>query len=54
LADDISTGQPQVIMQNCKMNAKIYREALEDWDTEDAATFFNIDSRFYQHDGKFR
>jgi hypothetical protein len=54
LADDICTGQPTTIMQRCAMNAQKYREALEDWDVEDAPTYFNVDSRFYQHQGRFR
>lgn len=54
LADDIATGQPQSIMDRCQMRAKMYREALQDWDVEDAPTFFNVDSRFYQHQGRFR
>lgn len=54
LADDISTGQPQSIMDRCEKNAKKYRDALEDWDVEDAPTFFNVDSRFYQNAGRFK
>jgi len=54
LADDICTGQPQTIMDRCEKNAKKYRDALEDWDVEDAPTFFNVDSRFYQSGGRFR
>lgn len=54
LADDISTGQPQAIMDRCEKNAKKYRDALEDWDVEDAPTFFNVDSRFYDTAGRFR
>lgn len=54
LADDICTGQPMAIMQRCAERAKAYREALEDWDVEDAPTFFNVDSRFYQSGGRFR
>lgn len=54
LADDIATGQPQAIMDRCEKNAKKYRDALEDWDVEDAPTEFNVDSRFYQHQGNFR
>lgn len=54
LADDICTGQPSAIMDRCSVNAKKYRDALEDWDVEDAPTFFNIDSRFYAHGGRFR
>lgn len=54
LADDICTGQPSEIMNRCSVNAKKYRDALEDWDVEDAATYFKIDSRFYNHGGRFR
>ena len=54
LADDICTGQPMSIMQRCAERAKAYRDALEDWDVEDAPTFFNVDSRFYQSGGRFR
>lgn len=54
LADDICTGQPEAIMARCAQNAKRYRDALEDWDVEDAPTFFNIDSRMYHTTGRFR
>ena len=54
LADDICTGQPMSIMQRCAERSKAYRDALEDWDVEDAPTFFNVDSRFYQNSGRFR
>lgn len=54
LADDICTGQPLTIMQRCAERAKSYRDALEDWDVEDAPTFFNVDTRFYQSGGRFR
>lgn len=54
LADDISTGQPQAIMDRCQQRALGYRTALEDWDVEDAPTMFNVDSRFYSHAGRFR
>lgn len=54
LADDICTGQPTAIMQRCAENSKKYRDALEDWDVEDAPTMFNIDTRFYQSGGRFR
>jgi hypothetical protein len=40
LADDISTGQPQSIVQRCSQRAETFRIALENWDVEDAATFF--------------
>lgn len=46
LADDICTGQPQAIMDRCSARAKIYRDALEDWDVEDTQTTFAPDMRY--------
>lgn len=40
LADDWATGQPQAIMDRCEKRAMAFREALEDWDIEDASTYF--------------
>jgi hypothetical protein len=54
LADDLSTGQPQVIMQRCAQKAQAYREALEDWDVEDAPTSFTPDQRALQTTSGFR
>lgn len=56
LADEISTGQPQAIMDRCEKKAKIFRDALEDWDVEDAPTTFAPDYRMqYQgSNGGFR
>ena len=54
LADDISTGQPATIMERCQNRATAYRTALEDWDVEDAGTYFNVDSRLYAGQGRFR
>jgi len=54
LADDICTGQPMTIMARCQTNAKMYRDALEDWDVEDAPTYLNVDSRMYNNAGRFR
>jgi hypothetical protein len=45
LADDICTGQPETIMNRCASRAKVYREALEDWDVEDTQTTFAPDMR---------
>jgi len=45
LADELATGQPQTIMARCEAKAKAYREALEDWDVEDADTRFKPDPR---------
>lgn len=46
LADDICTGQPQSIMDRCEKRAMSYKAALEDFDVEDAATMFAVDSRY--------
>lgn len=58
LADQIAGGQPQAIMDRCEAKAKQYREALEDWDVEDAPTTFAPDYRFqnsgYATSGNFR
>ncbi len=40
LADQLATGQPESIMSRCQQRAEMYREALEDWDVEDAPTQF--------------
>jgi len=45
LADELSTGQPQAIMDRCQQRALTYREMLENWDVEDAPTRFSPDSR---------
>ena len=45
LADDLATGQPQSIMDRCEKRATMYRNALEDWDVEDAPTSFTPDQR---------
>jgi len=54
LADEISTGQPQAIMDRCQQRALTYRTALEDWDVEDVATRFTPDSRSQYFTGNFR
>jgi hypothetical protein len=38
LADEMCSGQPQLIMERCERKAMMYRELLEDWDVEDAST----------------
>lgn len=53
LADEISTGQPEAIMDRCERKAKIFREALEDWDVEDAPTTFAPDYRMQQQNNGF-
>lgn len=54
LADDLATGQPQSIMDRCERRAKAYREALEDWDVEDAPTSFAPDQRSLYAANSFR
>jgi len=54
LADDISTGQPMSVIARCAQKADAYRKALENWDVEDAPTYFGMDARFYQNRSKFR
>lgn len=40
LADEICTGQPESIMQRCAQKAMMFRDALENWDIEDASVRF--------------
>lgn len=47
LAADICTGQPEAIVQRCNQRAEFFRNALENWDVEDAPTQFQVDQRFY-------
>lgn len=54
LAEDISTGQPQAIIDRCSKNAEIYRTQLEGWDVEDAPTYFGLDMRMQQGYGRFK
>ena len=54
LADDICTGQPKDIMDRCAGKYLFYREALEAWDVEDAATQFTPDQRSAYATGRFR
>lgn len=54
LSDDISTGQPESVIQRCAQKAQMYRTMLEDWDVEDAPTQFQPDSRMQYVTGSFR
>lgn len=54
LADEICTGQPLDVQQRCQQRAEKFRMALEDWDVEDASTFFRPDSRGGNTGSKFR
>lgn len=51
LAAEISTGQPQSVIQRCEGKAQYYKDALENWDVEDTSTRFEPDSRsqYYNH-----
>lgn len=54
LADELCTGQPQEIVNRCATKAKFYREELDNWDVEDAQTFFTPDSRSGYYASSFR
>lgn len=54
LADDICGGQSVKIMERCSNRANTFRTALEDWDVEDAPTFFQADSRGQGYTSGFR
>lgn len=45
IADEISSGMPEAVQQRCSARAQAYREALEDWDVENAETYFQPDTR---------
>lgn len=54
LADELATAQPQAVQDRCAQRAGAYRQALEDFDVEDAATFFQPDYRINDNAGRFR
>lgn len=54
LADDLATSQPAEVQVRCSQRAGAYRTALEDWDVEDAPTYFQPDSRIQYAGGRFR
>ena len=54
LADELATGQPQAIMDRCEKRVTAYRQALEDWDVEDAPTSFTPDQRALYATSSFR
>ncbi len=54
LAADLSTGQPQAIMDRAEQKTAMYREMLEGWDVEDASTSFAPDSRSQYYGNRFR
>lgn len=54
LADDISTGQPQDVIERCATKAAGFMQALEDFDVEDASTMFAPDQRASYQMGAFK
>lgn len=54
LADILSVGQPQAIMDRNRGYAEMYKEALEGFDVEDASTSFAPDQRSQWGTNKFR
>ena len=44
LADEICSGQPAEVQARCKGRTDTFMAALEDWDVEDASTFFTVDN----------
>lgn len=53
LADELATGQPLAIQQRCSVRASLYREALENWDVEDAPTEFQPDAQMFTGNNRF-
>lgn len=54
LAYDLSTGQPETVVNRCLMNMNMYKAALESWDVEDPPTQFTPDPRMGLYTGQFR
>jgi hypothetical protein len=44
-ANEVSTGQPPAIVARCGAMAKLYHDALEDWDVEDPSMMLQPDPR---------
>ncbi|MGH7750896.1 MAG: hypothetical protein ACREQ5_39940 [Candidatus Dormibacteria bacterium] len=53
-ANQICTGQPQAIMDRCERFSMKYLNDLENWDVEDASTFFSPDTRTMNNIGRFQ
>ena len=45
LAADICAGQPQTVIDRCEQKAAFYRNLMDNWDVEDAATRFTPDAQ---------
>lgn len=53
MAEQLATGSPQAVIAKCQGKATEYRLLLEDWDVEDANTFFTPDPRLGFSSGRF-
>jgi len=53
IADELSSGQPAIIMERCAGKAAFYRQALEDWDVEDTPTLFQPNALSYGQRSRF-
>lgn len=51
LADELSTGMPEAIVQRCQARAASFFEALNSWDVEQAETYFQPDPRTTMYNG---
>lgn len=54
LADELTTGMSTDVQQRCTAKAREYKTALDDWDVEDADTYFQPDQRQFQGMGRFK
>lgn len=53
LADDLATGQPEAVQRRCSEKAEYYRNLLQNWDVEDASTFFTPSTQQMNQGGSF-
>lgn len=54
VADELTTGMPDPIVQRCQTRAQAFRQALEDFDVELADTYFQPDIRTTGAGSRFR
>lgn len=45
LAADLATGMPEQVLSRCERNAERYKMQLNDWDVEDAPTYFQLNTQ---------
>lgn len=45
LALDLASGMPEQVISRCERNAERYRTQLNDWDVEDAPTYFQLNTQ---------